>query len=773
MEEDEPFDALSGPSSAQTSAPSSRPPPSAAFAHTAPVGGVDGVQTSGAVGPGAPAPSRPSGSPPADAFGLPQRWSKYANDMETHRAESSLGASKSTAAPSEQQHPLPDSITPSKQQPGYYTNYGLMETPSPSGVPSRSSLPLPAGPDGPYGFKRSDSYDTAKLIEKYAAYRAPPPTIRNPSPLQSPRDRDIRDQAMKVLDLVDDRLNVPLDVRRSESGGFRASSVGTMGGELQPYAVRRTASGNVVHEPNEPSAAIPPAEGYFVRRTLSSGSNGKRVPAALAGLNLNQDGRTPHNGRGQPGRYSFTDPNFRDDDHISDDEDDIIRGPEALDDLVDELLDHRGRGAQDPLVDYRHSENRTASSRYSANQERNSSWSSRYMYNWSHDGLLDRMDRESNRHQRQSARNMFASSADSLRNAVSVQKGKVFGSGFSFRQNHVFGQKKHMENEVNLRTVWKDVGEDECLVPSTQRKTWQEAMLNKHRRRRYMAICLIVLSCVVIVCAVMFGIRGGGIKSEAAQFSGGEIGKPVTIYVTSDVPYDHEEEIKIKKDLKNLPRDAEFVVHLGNIQDASVSMCPKTKYSEVSSVLQQSPVPIFMLPGEEDWVFCPDPEAAFAHWMNEFALFEENFDQDIRVFRPRNRPENFCVLRGGVLFVGLHLVGGPINDTDDWSQRGLDMLEFYFGMLNLHKDSFRAIVLMGNARPGPAQQTFFDGLVTGIRPVGKPIAYVHANSGQGKVVQYTPFDDYPEVVGIEIRDGGINPPLRLTVGFGERPFKVG
>ena len=791
MEEEEPFDSLSGPPPAATmsSRPNPSPPPMAAFGHNATSGnGEDGIESPGDKSGDAPIPSRPSGSPPPDAFGLPQRWSHYEKEMETHRTESSLEASKSTAATT-QSTGVTDSITPSKDQPQYYTNYNLLETPSPSGPPGSRPSTLPSGPPG--GASSGPSYDTAKLIEKYAMYRAPPPTvaplpppaIRNPSPMQS-RDLSIRNQAIKMLDLVDDRLGAPVDVRRTTSGGFRASASAASPGAddiSKPYNVRRTASGSVVQEPNDASKAASASDGYYMRRTLSSGSNGgKRVPAALAGLNLsNEDRRGPTpRGRGQPGRYSFTDPNFRDDDHISDEEDDILRGPEVLDDLVDQMLGEDGNGDQDPLVDYK--DNRAASSSYSSQQGRSSSsWSSRYMYQWSQEGILDRMDRQHNRqNQRQPSRNMFASSAHTLRNAVSSQKGGVFGSGFSFRQNHVFGRKQDNligKPEVNLRTAWADTGEDEGLVASTSgRKTWQEAMLNKHRRRRYMAFLLIILSAIVILIAGMTGLYGRSTQASAAPLSSDdEIGSRVTIYVTSDVPYSTEEESKLQKDLDRLPSDATFMVHLGNIQEASVTQCPKARYSHVSSILQQSPVPMFVLPGEEDWVFCPNPEIALAHWTEEFALFEENFENNLQVFRPRDRPENFCVLHHGVLFVGLHLVGGPINDTDDWRQRGLDMLEFYFGMLNLHKDSFRSIVLLGNARPGPAQEEFFNGLVSGIKPVGKPIAYVHGNPGEGGVRQYTPFDDYPEVVGIEIEDGGVNPPLRLTVGFGEHPFLVG
>jgi hypothetical protein len=57
--------------------------------------------------------------------------------------------------------------------------------------------------------------------------------------------------------------------------------------------------------------------------------------------------------------------------------------------------------------------------------------------------ILDDMDRES-------ARNMFASTAYNMKSTMAEGKAKVFGAGFTFRQKHVYGSQ-----EDNLRTTWK------------------------------------------------------------------------------------------------------------------------------------------------------------------------------------------------------------------------------------------------------------------------------------------------------------------------------
>jgi hypothetical protein len=153
--------------------------------------------------------------------------------------------------------------------------------------------------------------------------------------------------------------------------------------------------------------------------------------------------------------------------------------------------------------------------------------------------------------------------------------------------------------------------------------------------------------------------------------------------------------------------------------------------------------------------------------MDAFGKLEDNFS-GYKMMRYQARPENFAVMHGGVLFVGLHLVE-DLKDTDAQS----DMLKFYYGMLNLNKDNFRAIVIFGNTRPTPAQNEIFKGIKSSLNSLRIPVAYVHANSGEGSVREYTPFEDSPNILGIEVEDGGKNPPLRITVGFGDRPFLVG
>lgn len=736
MADDEPFDALGGSGPPVRKSTSPRAPPSFAFDH----GG--NMPNPGKSGPPPPSafdkksavaltpdmmeddddgdelgaiPARPRASEPSImTTQLNDRWKQHETQMDTFGAESSLENPKTNNDENE------------------YANY------KPS-VSARTEL----GPRQPYSFRKSQSYDTDELIRKYGGMSGVPPKV------SSARTGDVRGEAHKMLELVDDKLKTPFDVRRTESGGFRAAPT-----EEDPYFVRRSDSG-------------------------SMSTPGKRVPAALSGLNFSQS--KPRNSWKTSGRYSFADPSFRDDDHISDEEDNIMRSND-------------GPFEDEPVVDVVALESRAAGTRPYSSQEKfegdfvggSKSWSSRYSSSsayLSQKHVLDKWDREFKKEPgRKSARNMFMSTAGNIRSSASnafsaagSQKQKIFGSGgFSFRANHVFGHHKAASerDEVNLRTVWREVDEETSGISSPPvHKTWQEVMLNKRKRRRILAIVVLFILGSIAASSAVAAIKKR--EQETSMFAGANLGERVVFYVTSDTPTDAAAEGRLAKDLRNIPSDSHFIVHLGNIQDASLSFCPKTRYSDVASLLRKSPVPMFIVPGADDWTRCPDPEKALSNWMDSFEDFDLTFKHAFRVKRDVNNPEAFAFLHRGVLFMGLHIVSGPVMEDDEWVNRQKEMLKFYFGMANANKGNFRSIVLLGNARPSAQQTLFFEAMFSNLKEHHAPMVYIHANQKGDEVMQYNPFEDHREIQTIGIQDGSSHPPLKITIGFGERSIMVG
>lgn len=693
---------------------------------------------------------------------------------------------------------------------------------------------------GAYAFKRSESYDTAELIRKYGKYSqaaqaqaakdgtaggasssVPFKRSNSTNGAASPtaEGANIRSQALKVLDLVDDRLQKPVEVRRTESGGFRASA--------SPYAVQRTLSN-------------------------ASSSSARHVPSALAGLGMaageaSLSLSSPHdynggervgNVRSSP-HVTFGGVDYHgDDDEV---EDEILIDDDAP--LVDVVqMQNRAAGRfsnsrhnkmeaqliEEDLSDHDGSSEHSRSSG-APSPDRTSAWSSRYAHMPKSSDprvsqMLDNMDREHSRGlSRISARNMFAATAyDNNGQVHSPVKGngRVFGAGFSFRNQGLRAYRDMDDQDIvddqrNLNvSVYHDEENDggfEDQSPPVH-KTWQAAQ-QKRRRRRNILVLLLCLMCLAVVIGTLASLLTGNDQSTSAAASSGAPDNQVVdnkpkegsdpdetpdditngeniienndedkdkekeedpevvvdvvtdagtrFFVTSDVPYDIDAKVKLASDLVALKkRDGNFLMHLGNVQDNSY-ICPAEKYQEVADLfVADSPVPVLITPGSHDWSKCPLPQASFEHWIEAFGEgFDSNFDFNSTVYRQRDIRENFAWLHDGVLFLGMHLV---YDDPVATRQEGL--VKFYFGMLNMFKGDYRALVIFGNAKATSEFQGFFGGVATTLKSIGVPVAYVHANhDGHHDVLKYRPFDDMPTMLAIEVAKGSHVAPLRITV----------
>jgi len=505
-------------------------------------------------------------------------------------------------------------------------------------------------------------------------------------------------------------------------------------------------------------------------------------------------------------RYAFSDPKFRDDDHLED-EDNIV-GPAVADPLEDENEARKksSRGYRDHPFD---------SVGFDGDYPRQkSSWSSRYSDNPS---ILDQYDRSHSQSQdqvgRKSARKMFMATAGSLSDKVSgfganvskrlgkaTEKTTYFGKGFSFKDNMMDSPSRKRGADAtgvtNLRTVWKDddnFNDEGDLNDHKQHTTWEQVAAQKMRRRK---IGLSVLCFVVTVVVIAVSLSQTAWRWKYKNlWRNGNTHMDVTFYVTSNTPFGYgSTEQQLGQDLQNIPSDAEFVVHLGNVQDTSLGMCPASRMSEVASLLGRSPVPVYIVPGEHDWIRCPNQLTSYGRWIAAFAT-REAFATNTMVEggmnkassagefdRPHSSPDIFSKLHHGVLFFGLHLVSGTVSEgrgAEVQDIRNEKMAIFVRGTLERLKGQYRSVVLMGNARPGPQQRRFFDDIKEDLKDARVPVAYVHAHSGFGEIEHY-PFGSAKskDVLGstkaIQAASGAGNQhPLKITVGFGKAPFQVG
>jgi hypothetical protein len=734
-------------------------PPATAFSH-------------GSNGDGSSSPS--NATPPSDD--LNKRWKQYEHEMESRRGESALtqgdmGENNNHA----------------------YDNYKLRDN---RNKPESARRGVSDGSvvSAEYSFKKSTSYDTNELIRKYSGVTGipaisgsngslPRPTsFRRSSSSISQSSAAVREEALQVLELVDEHLNSPFHVRRTESGGFRAQASGLSGGNFPaPYSVHRTDSGAVLVEHDgleDEEGAIQP---YYVKRsssgTVTSGRGPRRTPAALSGLGLSDSATNNSRTLFKSGRYSFSDPKFREDDFLAEEEDEIV-GPAGT-------LDDNDPNVEVPISSSYMYRDDMGSPAFDGDFPRGSApWSSRYSDNpLTTKRMLDDFENGNyGSRERQSARNMFMSTTSSMRDAatnvggvMATQSVKVFGAGYSFRQSHTFGSQK---DTFNLRSMWAEgdadthYDDDESIQGNRVHKTWQQVMLNKKRRRRIgcSILCLVVVI-VVIGVALAFSKDQRAAKN-VAQYPGSDIGSPITFYATCNTPYNGGEVQRLEKRVAAIPEDGQFFIHLGNLQNASASFCPPSRMFEMAALFRTSPIPFMVIPGEEDWVKCPDQGLSLTRWLTAFEDIDQAFNSDMVVRRSENNPELFVFLENGVVFFGLHLVSGSIEDLGAHDARMKDMAIFFLGMLNYYKEQFRAIVIMGNARPGHQQHRFFESTADVLKRLQIPVVYVHSYSGGGNV-EYTPLPDIPFIHGVQVPSGGGDQPLRISVGFGANPFVVG
>eukprot|EP00535_Pseudo-nitzschia_heimii_P003280 CAMPEP_0197180034 /NCGR_PEP_ID=MMETSP1423-20130617/4793_1 /TAXON_ID=476441 /ORGANISM="Pseudo-nitzschia heimii, Strain UNC1101" /LENGTH=775 /DNA_ID=CAMNT_0042630053 /DNA_START=110 /DNA_END=2437 /DNA_ORIENTATION=+ len=736
----------------------------------------------------------PSSSAGPVATDLNSRWKQYESERDS--ASSDRKTTTAMIGPDGPAHSDYDLYeTPEKQAKESLSSRNVPRQLYSGTSRDSDSNPNPSGdlePRRSYSFTKSGSYDTNALIAKYSGVSGVAKTnsvsssniershsYSNKSS-SSAIPSSARAEAVKVLTMADEHIsaNQPFEVRRTESGGFRAS------------------------------ANIDPESSYSFQR---ASSNTRRTPSALSGLGFGSSKTNTSTERidWKANRYAFTDPKFREDDKIADEEDDIVfsgKNPKK------NYSDDPSSGGVFDDVDFHGDFPRKPAT---------SSWSARYSDNpgVTTASILDRYDRAHMEAQqkpgRQSARKMFMSTASNFSNNVRAfveekvgsregpeTTSRVFGKGFSFKNKKEAASPirkggASATGSTNLRTVWKDDAfNDEGGVDEQKKhKTWEQVSMQKKRRRKIAisVLCFIVLGTVIGVSLSKTAWRW----KFKNLWSNGNSQLEVTFYATSNTPFGYgTTEEQLKQDLLNIPSDAELITHLGNLQDSSVGMCPAARMGEVASLLHgQAPVPIFVVPGEHDWIRCPNQMSAFARWLTAFGTTEAMEQANSLVpggsaaaasagdfERPKSTPEIFSKLHHGVLFFGLHLVSGIVTEGKGMEMQTLrdDKMAIYVrGTLDRLQGEYRAIVLLGNARPGPQQRYFFNSIKQDLSNAKVPTAYVHAHSGSGETEHY-PFgkkksgDVLEGMMAIQAASGASNqPPLKITVGFGKNPFTIG
>jgi hypothetical protein len=150
--------------------------------------------------------------------------------------------------------------------------------------------------------------------------------------------------------------------------------------------------------------------------------------------------------------------------------------------------------------------------------------------------------------------------------------------------------------------------------------------------------------------------------------------EPFTFAALGDAPYNWNERDAMGRMLDTFGREGlAFAVHVGDLKSGH-SDCNDATYTDRLKLLDGTPVPMVLIPGDNDWTDCA--RVASGGWVPEerlarlraifFARPESLGRQRMPLERqPTGRdgccPENVRWWREGILFIGLHVVGSSNN----------------------------------------------------------------------------------------------------------------
>ena len=236
---------------------------------------------------------------------------------------------------------------------------------------------------------------------------------------------------------------------------------------------------------------------------------------------------------------------------------------------------------------------------------------------------------------------------------------------------------------------------------------------------------------------------------------------PITFRVFGDVPYSKGEFAGIAADLANLGSSDEFFVHVGDII-AGGGSCNSSAYTNVATSLQTSSVPVFIIPGDNEYNDCSNPNQAWTYWENTFTHFEDNWTHGLNVSHQAIRDENFAFVHGDVLFVGINLVGGTVHDSNEWAQRQADDADWINENFNTYGDQVSRAVIFGHAFPNPnggPRQQFGQAFVAASQAFSDPVLYMMGDAHSWE--HDMPYSQASNVTRV-IVDQGV-PSVRVTV----------
>ena len=264
-------------------------------------------------------------------------------------------------------------------------------------------------------------------------------------------------------------------------------------------------------------------------------------------------------------------------------------------------------------------------------------------------------------------------------------------------------------------------------------------------------------------------------STESGGTATGEVDVAATVYAIGDVPYTRSAAVSLTYQMQNLPSSGDFLIHVGDIRNGTSSdtSCRESEYSDVADILRLSPIPVFIVVGDNDWPDCDNAEQGLQYWKDSFLNFHDKWDHSFEITYQSDIEENFAFRYKGTLYIFLNLVGRAVMSKDAWSSRLASEVDWVQTLIREYQQDtlprMGRIMLVSHPDPDSAQADFFDPMESFISDEldnSIPILYLN---GDGHKWKYQP--DYlgqSSFLRIMVRGEAVQPPLKFTLDANDK-----
>jgi hypothetical protein len=235
-----------------------------------------------------------------------------------------------------------------------------------------------------------------------------------------------------------------------------------------------------------------------------------------------------------------------------------------------------------------------------------------------------------------------------------------------------------------------------------------------------------------------------------------------TFYGIADVPYNERDADELLFQITSLPNDAQFLVHLGDIKSSSIP-CSPDYYKKVGDILRLSSVPVFIIPGDNEWNDCESPDEASITWDNEFGHFDSFWQHNFTVFRQPDREENFAFINNRTLFIGVNLVNGLVRDPDEWTSRLTAQFDWTKNVINDNANTLLALVIFGHSVQTPKNNAFFEPLKTFLRDSWPSMPLLFLQGDTHRWSRQMLWLNLKNGLRVSLTGGTSEPPVKITI----------